>query len=102
MSEFVHSEFSEESTIEVTITIKSESLIVREFSAYLMLADRTYGRLITDDLRSYSRTRYRQLRLSEIREGSIVLSITEAASQLREAAPYIVLVWFLRYLPVGL
>ena len=96
---YVPSNLPPQSTIELSIRIRDSGLIVREFGAYLSLTDRVYGRVAEASLRSYAQTRNRQLRISEIRRGSIELVITETITRLSDAALFVFSLIFLRSLP---
>lgn len=96
---FVPMDTPTESLIELSINIDDGNVKAREFGAYLSLADRVYGRLSEMGLRSYSLTRNKQLRIAEIRKGSIELVITEVISNFHEAMPLVILYLFLKYLP---
>lgn len=88
--------------MELIITIKESSLNVREFGAYLFLADRIYGRVSRDGLKTYSRLPYTQLAISEIRKGSIELVIAEALLYYKDATLLLILWLFLKYFPPGI
>src|ERR1700730_13881137 len=90
------------SSVELTITVKDHDLNVREFGAYLSLADRVYGRVSNVGLRSYSLTPYAQLQISEVRRGSIELIIREALSYHNDPTLILILWLFLKYFPVGI
>lgn len=87
------------STVELKITINDRDLNVRDFGAYWSMADRVYGRVTEAGLRSYSRTPNRQLRITEVRQGSLEVIVAEAISHYREATPLAVLWLFMKYLP---
>jgi len=63
------------------------------------LADRVYGRLTEAGLKSYAQSAYDQLRITEIRKGSVELIIAEAVSHFQDATPLVILWLFLRYVP---
>ncbi len=64
---------SENNFLELIIKIKDEDVNVRELATYLSLLDRLYGRLSPKGLRSYSRSKNTQLKVSEFRKGSLEL-----------------------------
>ncbi len=86
---------------ELVITIADKDVNVREFAAYLSLMDRIYGRVSPGSLRPYSLTSYMQLRITEIRKGSLELSILEVLSHLRDTFPFLTLWLFLKYFPIA-
>ena len=96
---FVPLDTPEGSTVELRITISDSNLSVRDFGAYLSMADRVYGRVTEAGLRSYSQTPYKQLRISEIRKGSIEAVIVQAISHFKDATPLAILWLYLKYLP---
>ena len=96
---FVPSNTPGDSTVELRIAVSDRGLSVRGFGAYLSMADRVYGRVTEAGLRSYSRTLSRQLRITEVRHGSLEIVIAEVISHYREATPLAVLWLFLKYLP---
>ena len=66
--------------VELVIAIEDERINVREFGAYLSLADRIYGRMTHVGLMSYSHRTYGQLEISERRKNSIEFYIKEVIS----------------------
>jgi hypothetical protein len=87
------------SSIEIKIRVSSVDISARDFGGYLSLTDRVYGRLSESGLRSYSQTPRKQLRISEIRSGSIEIVILELLSRFTDATPLVILWLFLKYLP---
>jgi len=96
---FVLPETPRGTVVELVITIGDEGINVREFGAYLSLADRIYGRMTHAELMSYSHRTYGKLEISEIRQNSIELYIKEAISGFQDATPLIILWLFLKHLP---
>jgi hypothetical protein len=90
----------EQALAELTIRVANSDLSVRGFASYLSLADRIYGRLTEIGLKSYSQMRSSQLRISEIRQGSIELVISQALTHIGDATPLVTLWLFLKFLPV--
>lgn len=88
----------EKSYLEIVIKIKDKNVNVRQFSSYLALVDRLYGRLSPNGLRSYARRQKAQLKISEFRKGSLELVI-QLVYEHREVAASIMLVLFLKFLP---
>jgi hypothetical protein len=96
---FVPPETPTGTVIELVIVIEDERINVREFGAYLSLADRVYGRMTRAGLMSYSHRTYGQLEISEIRKNSIELYIKEVISGFQDATPLVILWLFLKHLP---
>lgn len=99
---FVPPDIPSDSTVELIITVKDHSLNAREFGAYLSLADRIYGRISRAGLKTYSLLPHTQLQISEIRQGSIELVITEALLYFKDATLLLILWLFLKYFPAGI
>jgi hypothetical protein len=70
-------ENGERQSLAVSIKMRQDRLSVHGLSSYLSFADRTYGRLLCGSLERYRRGKS-QLRLTEAREGSILLILREA------------------------
>lgn len=83
--------------IELIIRIADNDINVRELSAYLSLADRVYGRLTPEGLRSYAQSRKDQLVIKEVRKGSIELVIEQAIAHSQNAPYFIIAALFLRH-----
>jgi len=96
---FVPVDVTPGSLIKLTITIEDENLSVRGLGAYLMLADRVYGRLTEAGLSSYARSADDQLQITQIRKGSLEIVIAEVLSHFKDATPIAVTWLFLKYLP---
>jgi hypothetical protein len=99
---FVPPETPTGTVVELVIAIEDERVNVREFGAYLSLADRVYGRMTRAGLMSYSHRPYGQLEISEIRKNSIELYIKEVISGFQDATLLVILWLFLRHLPSAL
>lgn len=67
--------------------------------AYLGFADRTYGRIAAGSLARYRRQRRVQLTIGEVRQGSMLLVIREAANAVFSAHGLILTGLALKYLP---
>lgn len=89
---------ADERIVELVIRLDDANLNVREFGVYLSLVDGIYGRLTEAGLKRYSQTRAEQLRIHEIRKGSIELVIARSVVQPEDATPLAVLWLCLRYL----
>ncbi|MDQ3323042.1 MAG: hypothetical protein M3525_11540 [Acidobacteriota bacterium] len=57
--------------IELSISINDENVNLKDFTAYLSLIDRLYGRLSPTGLRSYALRKNEQLNIAEFRKGSL-------------------------------
>jgi hypothetical protein len=90
-----------DASIQLIITVNDASVNIREFSAYLSLIDKTYGRLSPQGLASYSQTPYAQLPVS-FRQGSLEVIISELLSHIDSVTVIIILRYLLKYLPTGL
>lgn len=100
-SSFLSPDVSQDSVIELIITVEETNINARELASYLSLMDSIYGRVSRGDFRSYSLNQYVQLEITEIRKGSIELVITEILSHFRDSFPLVILYIFLKYFPSG-
>ena len=87
--------------VELVIRIDDSNVNLREMSAYLELADRSFGRLTSDGLRSYVQRRPEQLTAS-FRPGSLEIIIEAAANHETTITALVVLRFLLKYVPAGL
>lgn len=99
---FITDEPDEVSQIELRIRLHNTELNVREFGAFLSAIDGVYGRVSRISFVSYAHSAYRQIRISEVRNGSTELIIADTVSQIIQATPYVVLLLFIRYLGIGI
>jgi hypothetical protein len=84
--------------LELVISIQDNGLILRDFAAYLRVIDGFYGQLQTTGYLSYAHQPHQQLRISEIKQGSLDFIIQEIFSAATN--PYLIVVWLaLKYLP---
>jgi hypothetical protein len=90
-----------DTSIQLIITVSDAAVNAREFSAYLSLIDKTYGRLSPQGLASYSQTPHAQLSVS-FRPGSLEVIISELISHIDSVTAIVVLRYLLKYLPAGL
>jgi hypothetical protein len=97
----VSPEVTRDDSIQLIIKVDSAEVNIREFSAYLSLIDKSYGRLSQQGLGSYSHTRYSQL-LTSFRQGSLEVVISEVLSHIDSVTAIIVLHYLLKYLPTAL
>lgn len=87
--------------IQLIITVDETRVNIREFSAYLTVIDKTYGRLSPRGLGSYSQTPYSQVQAS-FREGSLEVVISDFLTRIDSVTTIVALRYFLKYLPTGL
>lgn len=99
---FVPTSVSTEATIELVIRIKDKNLKARELGAYLSLADRIYGRLTKEGLKSYALTPNKQLQITQVRQGSLEFIIAQIIEHPQVVMPLAILFLFLKYLPGAL
>jgi len=86
--------------LELIVSSKDVGVNLREFTSYLQLADRAFGRMATADLYEYSRTPAAQLKVAQFRRGSLE-TIFSAALESVDAQNLLVLWLLLKYLPHG-
>ena len=87
--------------IELSISISSENVNLKDFTAYLSLIDRLYGRLSPTGLRSYSLSKNQQLNITEFRKGSLEI-VFRFVNEMREVSALILIVMFLKSLPTAI
>ena len=93
---FVPENISDDSEMELKIIFGLEELSVRDFSNYLAILDRFYSRLYPDGAYAYGRRDWEQLKICEVRQGSIEVIIQETIDKYH----YLPMVYLLlRYLP---
>jgi len=90
-----------DASIQLVIIMNDSDVNIREFSAYLSLIDKTYGRLSPQGLASYSQTPYAQLTVS-FRQGSLDVILSALLSHIDSVTAIVVLRYVLKYLPTGL
>ena len=73
---FVPESFSEEDKFELIIKLKCKNLSVRQFASYMKFIDNAYGRLTPKGLVSYSRSPENELKIEEIKHGSLEIIIS--------------------------
>lgn len=86
-------------TLELIVNTTISGASLRDATAYLTLLDRTYGRMFPLGLRSYSRRLDDQLKVTEVRHGSLELVFAEILKNSSQATPLIMLFLLLKYLP---
>jgi len=90
---------SEDSCIELVISIASENISIRDLSAFLELVDHIYGRLTPEGFRSYARRDFGHLKISRIQEGTWELIIETTLSTLKQSGILLIIWLVLKYLP---
>ena len=73
---FFPGEINETDKLELLISFKDKNISVRQLSAYLNFIDKAYGRLSPKGIIHYSRTSKYELKVFEIRHGSLDLIIS--------------------------
>ena len=96
---FIPEDTPEGSELELIIRLKSENLKVREFSNYLSLIDRFYGRLHPNGIYAYGHRERIQLKISEIQSGSIETIIKEALYNIGTQQNLVIVFLLMKYLP---
>ncbi len=77
----IHIETSDDSIIELKIVMQGNDMNLRELGYFLIFIDKLYGRIQPEGIHSYSRLREKQLKISELKSGSIEAIISgEVAS----------------------
>ncbi|MEM6326568.1 MAG: hypothetical protein AAF791_05565 [Bacteroidota bacterium] len=90
-----------DSVVELVIRVDDTDVNLRELSAYLELADRSFGRLMPGGISSYSRRRPEQLTAS-FERGSLDIVIQAIIENEAAITGLVVLRFLLKYVPVGL
>lgn len=85
--------------LELIIRLRTENISVREFAAYLNFIDKAFGRLTPEGIYSYSKTSKYELKITEIRHGSVEVIIANSLSHLVSIKALIVVGLLLKYLP---
>lgn len=86
-------------SIDLHIYINNEDLSLRELSRFLLFLDQTYGRLLIGDLRSYAWHKQLQLRVKEIKQGSIEIILTTILQYVPDPKALLILYLILKYVP---
>lgn len=86
---------SDDSVIELVISITPENISIRDLSAFLELVDHVYGRITPGGFRSYARKDFGHLKISRVHVGSCKLILETALSP-----EIFLIIWLiLKYLP---
>jgi hypothetical protein len=86
-------------TLQLMVHADVSGARLRDFAAYLTLVDRAYGRISPFGLWTYSRRPAEQLRVSQVRQGSIELIIEKILETSSQASPLIFLYLLFKYFP---
>src|ERR1041384_1929822 len=98
VSAFVPPDLPADAVLEFVVTMVGEDIPIREFTAYLNLIDRIYGRLISERLGQYARREWERLHITEIHKSDLEI-IFRILSGYQETAALIIIMLFLRSLP---
>ena len=98
---FVPEDTPIDSLIELKIMIDDKDINVRELGTYLTFIDKINGRLSAEGIYSYSHKRNKQLKIAEVRNGSIELIVAEQISQL-DANKLIIIFLVIKYIPTAI
>ncbi len=96
---FIPKEIPDSAYVELSIRFQSDDLKVREFSNYLTLLDRFYGRLYYDGIYAYGHRPKAQLEINEIKKGSVEVVILESIQAVTSNPNLIIAFLLLKYLP---
>lgn len=96
---FVPDKFSETDKIELLIRLKNDDISIRQLAAYLNFIDKAYGRLSPKGIINYSRSSKYELKVSEIRHGSLEIVISYLLANPNEISALILVGLLLKYLP---
>ena len=96
---FVPKPTSENDKFELLIRLKGEDVSVRQFAAYLNFLDKSYGRLTQKGIISYSRSPEHELKITELRRGSLEIVLSNFLSNPNSIIALILVGLLLKYLP---
>jgi len=96
---FIPEDVPEGSVIELSISLVSENINVRELSGYLSLIDGFYARLYPEGIYAYGHRKEEQLKFSGMRSGSIETVIEEVLSVVTSPHRLVLLYLLMKYLP---
>lgn len=88
-----------EAAFELAVSIEESGLNVRDLSAYLGFIDRVYGRLVSQELRSYAQLPTEQIEVMEIKSGSWEMIFQEILINADKVSAAVILGLILKYLP---
>lgn len=90
--------FEEDSEYDLIITISDSDISFREYGTFLLIVDRFYGRLHSENFISYALSERSHLKISEIKKGSIVLLIQDIL-RLLQAEKALIFYLLIKFLP---
>ena len=96
---FIADQVSGDETFELIIRLTETNLSVRNLAAYLNFIDKAYGRLTQKGIKHYSKTSTYELKITEIRRGSIELVIADIVSNTASIKALIIVGLLLQCLP---
>ena len=88
--------------IELTISFGEAGLNVRDLSGYLEFIDRAYGRLVSEEFRSYAQRPTEQIQVTEFRPGSVEMIFQEVLANADKVSSTILVGILLKYLPAAI
>ena len=96
---FIPDQVSSDETFELIIQFTDKNISVRNLAAYLNFIDKAYGRLTPKGIKHYSQTSTYELKITEIRRGSIEIVIADILSNTDSIKALIIVGLLLKYLP---
>ena len=96
---FVPSDASGTDRFELLIRLKGDDISLRQLAAYLNFIDKAYGRLSPKGIINYSRSSRYELKVTEIRHGSLELVISHLVTNSNGITALILVGLLLKYLP---
>jgi len=96
---FVPAKVSENDKFELLIRLKGGDISVRQLAAYLNFIDKAYGRLSPKGIINYSRSSKYELKVTEIRHGSLEIVISYLLANHDKISALILVGLSLKYLP---
>jgi hypothetical protein len=85
--------------INLIVTLNAEDINLRDLSRFFLLLDRVYGRLLYGDLKKYAWNEKSQLRISQMRAGSLQIDFTQILQVIPNPTAILILYIFLKLLP---
>jgi len=96
---FVPKSVTENDRFELRIRLKDKDISIRQLAAYLNFIDNSYGRLSPKGILSYSQSQRHELRIAEIRHGSLEIILSNYLSNANSVIALILIGLLLKYLP---
>ena len=98
LKRFLPEHYTGDDKLELTIRLKAKDISVRQLAAYLNFIDKAYGRLTPKGIAHYARTPEYELRVSEIKHGSIEIVIANLLSDPESIKALIIVGLLLKYM----